>query len=365
MTRTRIPRAEPPSSIRDETQAPAALFEVVPVKVPAQSGEGDLRPATAALHTRRRFPPLIALSYFEAAARAKSFAAAAKELHVTPAAVSHQIKALEEHIGVELFVRHSKKVSLTPAALAALPALNDGFASLIDAVERMRAHSESKWTVTVCAEPLFATKWLVPRLHRFYAIYPEAEVRLQASLGSVDTVNASPLGENSFRRAGLDLSIRFGLGSYPGLHADQLFRVRLVPVCSPDLATTLPFDRPEQLLAASLLDDCSAYKGSERFDWTEWFQQVNVPNPRPARVRQYSNGLLGLEAALTGQGILLGNCQILQSEIKTGKLAVAHTHQIDCAYAYHVVCPSGAMEREIVQQFRHWLIEEAKAVNAE
>src|SRR4051812_19361253 len=104
MTRTRLPRAEPPSSIRLEAQAPAAPFEVVPVKAPAQSGDGDFRPATAALNTGRRLPPLIALSYFEAAARAKSFAAAAKELHVTPAAVSHQIKALEKHIGVELFV---------------------------------------------------------------------------------------------------------------------------------------------------------------------------------------------------------------------------------------------------------------------
>jgi LysR family glycine cleavage system transcriptional activator len=322
---------------------------------------GEVRSLAASPRSSRRFPPLIALSYFEVAARTKSFAAAAKELHVTPAAVSHQIKALEEHIGVELFVRHSKKVSLSAAALAALPALNEGFASLVEAVERMRAHSEAKWTVTVCAEPLLATKWLVPRLHRFYAMWPEAEVRLQASLGSVDTVHSGALTESSFRRASLDLSIRFGLGSYPGLEAHELMQVNLVPVCSSSLADRLPFDTPDQLLSKPLLSDSSPYRGAERFGWTEWFAAFDLGNPKPSRVRSYSNGLLGLETALTGQGILLGIDRIVRPEIKVGKLAVAYHHQIKCPYGYHIVCPTAALDREIVQRFRRWLIDEAVA----
>lgn len=176
----------------------------------------------------RRLPPLIALSYLEAAERTQSFAAAAKELHVTPAAISHQIKALEEHLGVELFVRHHRKVRLTPAAKEALPVLQDGFAALAQAVEQIRAHGEARWIVTVCAEPLFATKWLVPRLHRFYAHCPEAEVRLQASLSSVDSVRGGPVGPAAFRSAGIDLAVRFGYGEYAELDAQHLMAITLL-----------------------------------------------------------------------------------------------------------------------------------------
>ena len=164
-----------------------------------------------------RLPSLTALSYFEAAARAQSFAVAAKELHVTPAAISHQIKALEEQLGVQLFVRHHRKVSLTPAAKAALPTLQGGFMALTQAVEQIRAHGDARWIITVCAEPVFATKWLVPRLHRFYACCPDAEVRLQASLSSVDTVRGGPATAASFRRANIDVAVRLGYGEYEDL----------------------------------------------------------------------------------------------------------------------------------------------------
>lgn len=308
----------------------------------------------------KRLPSLISLSYFEAAARAMSFAGAAKELHVTPAAVSHQIKALEDYIGVELFIRHSKKVSPTPAALAALPALNEGFASLVEAVERMRAYSEGAWTVTVCAEPLLATKWIVPRLHRFYAMCPEAEVRLQASLASVDTVTAGAVTENSFRRSGIDVSVRFGLGSYAGLKAKKLFSVRLVPVGSPELVGRLGAVPSKDLLSMPLLDDCTLYSGGTRFGWAEWFRQSGIVNPRPTLVRQYSNGLLGLEAALTGQGMLLGIDHIVHGEVAAGKLCRAHGHELECPYAYHVVQPASTPERPIVTKFRDWLVAEAE-----
>jgi LysR family glycine cleavage system transcriptional activator len=316
-------------------------------------------------HGAKRLPPLIALSYFEVAARTKSFADAAKELHVTPAAISHQIKALEEHIGVALFVRHSRKVTLTPVARVALPALNEGFAALADAVEMMRAHSEARWTITVCAEPFFATKWLVPRLHRFYSVCPEAEVRLQASLSSVDTVKGGTLGESSFRRAGLDLSVRFGFGDYPGLDTLELLKVMLVPVCSPELEGVLPFKSPEHLLEKPLLSDSSSYQSSERFGWAEWFHQLGIRNPKTLRVRQFGNGLLGLEAALTGQGILLASDHLVQSEIKAGKLAIAYHHAMACPFAYHVVCTQTALERPIVQAFRRWLVEEAEIARSE
>jgi LysR family glycine cleavage system transcriptional activator len=307
----------------------------------------------------KRLPSLIALSYFEAAARTKSFAAAAKELHVTPAAISHQIKALEEHLGVELFIRHHRKVSLTPAARGALSSLQEGFAALNDAVEKICSYSEAKWVITVCAEPLFATKWLVPRLHRFYARCPQAEVHLQASLHSVDTIRGGLADPSTFRRAGIDLSVRFGYGEYPELETQQLLDVSLIPVWSPDIGNNVFSASPHTLLKQQLLGDSTAYRSSERFGWQEWFRHVGVQPPNILREHRFGNGLLALEAAITGQGVLLASKHLIQLELSAGKLTVAFDGEMPCPFAYYVVCPPHALERPIVKEFRNWLIEES------
>lgn len=313
------------------------------------------RPAPA---STRRLPPLVALSYFEAAARTRSFAAAARELHVTPAAISHQIKALEALLGVELFVRHHRRVSLTSAARLALPALQEGFAALADAVEQLRAHSEARNLITVCAEPMFATKWLVPRLHRFYARCPEAEVRLQASLSSVDSMRGGPAGLAEFRRAGIDLAVRFGYGSYPELEAQRLLEVSLLPVWAPEPGAE-PRVEPEALLGQALLSDGTAWRSADRFGWPQWFEHAGVAVPAPLREQRFGNGLLALEAALTGQGGLLASPLLIQAELQGGKLAVACEVAMPCPFAYFAVCPPLALERPIVQSFRAWLFEEA------
>lgn len=304
----------------------------------------------------KRLPPLIALSYFEVAARTGSFAAAAKLLHVSPAAVSHQVKALEAHLGVELFVRHHRKVVLTRAAEAALPRLQDGFAALAEAVDQLRAHGEDQWVVTVCAEPLFATKWLVPRLHRFYARCPDAEVRLQASLSSVDSAPGGPVVPGSFRRAGIDLSVRLGFGSYPDLHATPLLDLVLVPMCAPALAPRLA--TPQDILLLPLLSDSTHLRSSEHFGWSEWLRQAGVQVPGTLREQRFGNGLLALEAAITGQGVLLASVALTQAERDAGKLAVAFELPLRAPLAYHLVCPQPALERPIVAAFRDWLLTE-------
>ncbi len=309
----------------------------------------------------RRLPPLIALSYFEAAARTQSFAAAARELHVTPAAISHQIKALEAFLGVELFVRHHRRVSLTLAARTALPTLQEGFSALADAADQIRAHSETRWVVTVCAEPLFATKWIVPRLHRFYAQCPEAEVRLQASLSSVDSARGGPTSPATFRRAGIDLAVRFGYGDYAGLDAQQLFEVSLVPVCAPANGKMLPFSSPAALLEQRLLSDSSAYRSPERFGWAQWFQHAGVSAPPVLREQRFGNGLLALEAAITGQGLLLACPPLIEAELQAGSLMRASRVEMRCPFSYFVVCQPASLERPIVQAFRQWLFDEAAA----
>ncbi|ATJ82403.1 LysR family transcriptional regulator [Halomonas beimenensis] len=303
-----------------------------------------------------RLPPLIALSYFEVAARTRSFAAAAKELNVTPAAISHQIKALEEYLGVDLFVRHHRRVSLTPAARGALPELHEGFQTLARAVDKIRSYGEERLIVTVCAEPLFATKWIVPRLHRFYARCPEAEVRLQASLHTVDRARESALGVADLKRAGIDVSVRLGYGNYPDLAPRRLLSLDLVPLCAPELASAV--DDIETLRGLPLLCDGTLTRLNEPFGWKEWFQQQGCESGGLRELR-FGNGLLALEAAIAGQGVLLGSRDLLQAELSAGKLVVVADRPLNCDQAYYVVSAGEGLERPIAGQFREWLLEEA------
>ncbi|WP_332671669.1 LysR family transcriptional regulator [Aromatoleum sp.] len=311
----------------------------------------------------KRMPPLTALSYFEVAARLGSFAAAAKALHVSPAAISHQIKALEDHLGVELFERHHRKVIPSRAAEAALPRLQEGFAALADAVDRMRAHGEGRWVVTVCAEPLLATKWLVPRLHRYYARCPDAEVRLQASLSSVDAEPGGPVTAAAFQRSGIDLSVRLGYGRYAGLDAAALLELVRVPMCAPALVERLP--TPDALLTLPLLVDATLLRGAERSGWNEWLRAAGVTPSGPLREQRFGNGLLALEAAITGQGVLLASPALTRAELEAGKLVVAFDLPLRSRLAYHVVCPPASLERPVVAAFRDWLLDEVGQADAD
>lgn len=303
-----------------------------------------------------RRPPLIALSYFEVAARTKSFAVAAKELNVTPAAISHQVKALEEHLGVDLFVRHHRRVSLTPAARVALPELQEGFETLGRAVDKIRAYGEERLIVTVCAEPLFATKWIVPRLHRFYARCPEAEVRLQASLNTVDRSRQDNFGVAELKRAGVDVSVRLGYGHYADIEPQRLMGLELVPIGTESLAAKA--DVVDHISRRPLLCDSTHTRFDEPCGWKAWFRQQGHEAVTLRELR-FGNGLLALEAALAGQGILLGSRDLHQAELSAGKLVVATERPLHCEQAYYVVSAGTGLERPIARQFREWLLDEA------
>ncbi|GHE22024.1 LysR family transcriptional regulator [Halomonas urumqiensis] len=303
-----------------------------------------------------RRPPLIALSYFEVAARTKSFAVAAKELNVTPAAISHQVKALEEYLGVDLFVRHHRRVSLTPAARMALPELQEGFETLGRAVDKIRAYGEERLIVTVCAEPLFATKWIVPRLHRFYARCPEAEVRLQASLNTVDRSRQDNFGVAELKRAGVDVSVRLGYGHYTDIEPQRLMGLELVPIGTESLAAKA--DVVDHISRQPLLCDSTHTRFDEPCGWKAWFRQQGREAVTLRELR-FGNGLLALEAALAGQGILLGSRDLHQAELSAGKLVVATERPLHCEQAYYVVSAGTGLERPIARQFREWLLDEA------
>ncbi|MBI4207965.1 MAG: LysR family transcriptional regulator, partial [Betaproteobacteria bacterium] len=197
-----------------------------------------------------RLPPLNALKAFEAAARHLSVKRAAAELNVTPAAVSHQIRTLEEYLGVQLFHRYNRALELTDAARACLPKLREGFDCLLKAVEVLRAQ-KGTGAFTVSAAPSFAARWLMPRLHRFFQAHPEVDVRVSARMRQVSEGGKGTVAERATIDAWLadsDIAILYGRGDYPGFHVDKLLPLTVTPICSPRLITgQSPLTRPEDL----------------------------------------------------------------------------------------------------------------------
>src|SRR5687768_13484547 len=197
-----------------------------------------------------RLPPLNALKAFEAAARHLSVKRAAAELNVTPAAVSHQIRTLEEYLGVQLFHRYNRALELTDAARACLPKLREGFDCLIKAVEVLRAQ-KGTGAFTVSAAPSFAARWLMPRLHRFFEAHPEVDVRVSARMRQVSERGKGDAAERATVEnwlADSDIAILYGRGEYPGFNVDKLLALTVTPICSPRLLDgPTPLTQPEDL----------------------------------------------------------------------------------------------------------------------
>ena len=181
-----------------------------------------------------RLPPLHALRVFEAAARHLSFKKAAHEMHLTPGAVSHQVKLLETHLGVALFRRLTRALELTADARAMLPRVRQGLESLGAAIEAVRTR-EDACLLTVLAPPNFATRWLVPRLARFTEAHPRLELHLASRAETIDGREARSDAPAEAREGSPVVQVRFGSGQYAGAHVDELFRAFYVPVCSPKL----------------------------------------------------------------------------------------------------------------------------------
>ncbi|MDQ2696696.1 MAG: transcriptional regulator GcvA [Pseudomonadota bacterium] len=309
----------------------------------------------------QRLPPLNALRAFEAAARHLSFSRAADELHVTPAAVSHQIKGLEEYLGVQLFRRLNRALQLTEAAQAGLPRLREGFSCLGDAVERICAH-DRVGILTVCVTPSFAAKWLVPRLHRFAALHADIDMRISASMSQVEVSHVPGGGPESFQRNGIDVAIRFGRGRYPGFRVDKIFAVTVVPMCSPALLHgDQPLRAPDDLRHHTLLHDDTPYEG--RPGWEQWLKAAGVKGVDAGRGVHFNHTLLALEAAMDGQGVVLSLRNLAADDLARGRLVVPFDISLPLEYAYYLLCPETTAGQPKIVAFRDWLLAEAGAEN--
>ncbi len=308
-----------------------------------------------------RLPPLNALKAFEAAARHSSVKKAAAELNVTPAAVSHQIKALEAHLGVQLFRRQNRALELTEAARAALPRLREGFDNLAQAVERMRAH-KGVGVLTVSAAPSFAARWLMPRLHRFFEAHPEIDVRISARLRHAAERNRGGAAERATLDdwlADSDVAILYGHGGYPGYQVDKLLSLSITPICSPRLIRGKhPLTRPADLRHHLLLHDDTG----ELYDgvpfWEVWLKAAGVSGVDAARGPRFSHAVLAFEAAAEGNGVVATMPVLAETDLHAARLITPFALRVPLASAYYLVCGEAA-GRPAVKAFRDWLLAEA------
>lgn len=283
-------------------------------------------------------PPLSAIRCFEAAARHRSFTRAAHELGMTQAAVSYQIKLLEERLG-PLFLRGPRGVELTEAGRRLAPGVIDAFTALRAAFEDLAQAVEG--VLAVSAVNTFASNWLVQRLGTFQLAYPDIAVRLDVSGRLVD-----------FTREEVDVGIRSGDGHWPGLAAHRLMAVDYTPVLSPDLLAKVgPLGAPADLLKLALIDPADPW-------WTDWFTAAGVAVPDLSRRPDMRVGTqhLAANAALAGQGVAIVSPAFFSDELATGRLVQPFALVHSSEGSYWLVYPEARRRSAKIRAFRDWLL---------
>ena len=287
----------------------------------------------------RRLPPLNSLRAFEAAGRHLSFTKAAMELAVTQAAISHQVKALEDNLNVALFRRLPRQLELTRAGHLLLPVVRNSFDSISHSVAELRkltARSE----LTVRLAPSFAAKWLLPRLEGFRQLHPQIELSLTHSNEVVD-----------FKRQSIDLAVTYGKGDWPDRVAERVLTLDFFPVCAPSfLKGPHPLTSASNLCHHTLLHD-STYK-----NWTAWVDLAGLPDVDPKRGTVVDDTNVLMQAAIDGLGVALGSNRFIAGDLAAGRLVNPFGPVLHDDYAYYVVCPLANLDRPEVRGFRDWLI---------
>ncbi|WP_073250002.1 transcriptional regulator GcvA [Shimia gijangensis] len=291
-----------------------------------------------------RLPPLTALRAFEAAARHMSFAMAADELHVTPAALSFQIKSLEEHLGTPVFLRLNRAVELTEAGRTLQPGIKEGFQSL-NAAWRAAQRIGNETTLMVTAGPAFTAKWLAPRFFEFARAHPEIDLRFTATLRALD-----------FGRDEVDVAIRFGMDKKePGLVSFPLETEWVTPVMTPEMAERFP--TPQSLKHATLVHDDSIAFLSPQTDWAAWFRMMGL-NIDATHGPRFTGADHAVDAALAGAGVTLGRRALAVKDIHEGRLVTPFRRAIELQARFRFVCREGAENRPHIAAFHQWILDE-------
>jgi LysR family transcriptional regulator, glycine cleavage system transcriptional activator len=296
-------------------------------------------------------PPLNALRAFEAIARHLSFARAAEELHVTAAALSHQIRALESQLGLPLFHRRTRAIELTDAGRLIYPGIHAGFESVRNAVgqlERTRDHN----IVVISATPGLVAKWLMPRLWGFLRAYPEIDARVSATMKVVD-----------FSAEGVDVAIRLSKQIMPDVHAEKLFEDSMLPVCAPRLVEE-GLRKPADLARFPLIHYDFATSMRAPPVWADWFPLAGLQGMDITRGLRVNAADHALDAAVSGAGVVLSHKLIASDDVHAGRLVCPFGPELPLTSAYYFVCPKGHETRPNVRAFRDWLFAEMAETKA-
>ena len=287
----------------------------------------------------RRLLPLNALKAFEVAGRHLNFTAAAEELSVTLSAISHQIRQLEEMLGVPLFHRTRRGLVLSPEGQAILPDVQRGFDYLAQALAKLEAR-RTEGTLTISMFSTVAMRWFIPRLSRFQAKHPDIDVRITTSMKPID-----------LEREGLDCAIRYGNGDWPGLTATKLFTEELTVVAHPDLAAKI--HQPADLAQVRLLHSQNRIE-----HWRIWLQAMNAPEIDPTVGPVFETRSFTIQAAVQGLGVAVMDPAFVAEEIKAGRLVRLFDRSLPVSGAYWLVCLDHMAEAPRIKAMRDWLLEE-------
>ena len=293
-----------------------------------------------------RLPPLNTLRSFEAAARTGSFAQAAQELAVTASAVSHQIKGLENYLAVELFKRVKRHAELTENGEKYLASIQPALKEIAEATEQLKTASELH-TITISMTPHFLTRWMMPRLGKFQALYPDIELQINASMGLID-----------FERSSTDMAIYFGNGDWPEVQVHFLKDIHLLPICSPDIITkNKPLSGPEHIRFHPLI-----HVSKRLPEWSQWLALAGVKFRERRQGLQLSNSMLTNAAAAERLGIALGDPTLLGPELESGKLIIPFDLPLNIHRSFYLVYQKDRSLSYGMEVFKQWVMKEMETV---
>ena len=297
----------------------------------------------------RRMYPLNALRAFEASARHLSFVKASEELSVTPAAVSHQVKRLEEYLGLPLFRRLRRGLLLTESGQSLSSELREVFLGLDKAMERV-IDSGSRGTITLSVAPTFAVMWLIPRLQKFYTLHPDIDVRISTSLGLVE-----------FQRDDFDAAIRLGSGHWFGLEANKLFDESVTPMCSPRLLEGPDaLKSPDDLRKHVLLHNHSMDYDPDAPTWETWLEAAGASGVDASRGTHFSLPDHGLQASIDGAGVVLGWRSLAAKDVAAGRVVEPFDLTLSLGSSFYLVYPEAHSLRSNITALRDWLVQEVR-----
>ncbi len=295
----------------------------------------------------RRLPPLISLRVFEAVARHLSFTSAANELHVTQAAVSHQVKKLEEWLGVTLFLRLNRSIKLTKEGEAYAKPLSEAFDAMAQATDSI-LKNKGPQSINIATFDSIAANWLAPRIRKFQESHPEVAIKIVTQNSYSD-----------FSSNDVDVEIRYGDGNWPKRHVVKIADEDIFPVCSPKL-----LGRKRKLKSYGDVTEYGLIHDEMVMEWSDWLSAAKVDTTDADKGMRYNHSHIVIQSAIAGEGMALGRGLLVADELEKGRLIAPCDLKVPSKFSYYLVCPQEMSDQNWISAFQDWLLGEAAVTMA-